>query len=101
MSVGSGDFAGLGQVTVTLNGRNYRLRCGDGEETRLFALADHLRSKIDSLVTQFGQAGDDRLLVMAALMIADELFEAKPDLAASGRQAGAPAETLRKARTSG
>jgi cell division protein ZapA len=67
----------MGQVTVTLNGRAYRLGCGDGEEERLIALADHVRSKLDTLVAQFGQAGNDRLLLMAALLIADELWDAR------------------------
>lgn len=67
----------MGQVTVTLNGRAYRLSCGDGEEQRLTALADHVRSKLDVLVAQFGQAGNDRLILMAALLIADELWEAR------------------------
>jgi len=79
----------VGHVTVTLNGRNYRLRCGDGEEHRLLALADVVRGKLDGLVRQFGQAGDDRLLAMAALLVADDLFEARAELAAlRGDEAG-------------
>jgi cell division protein ZapA len=70
----------MGQVTVTLNGRSYRLRCGDGEEQRLIALADHVRSKLNGLVQQFGQAGEDRLLLMSALLIADELWDARARL---------------------
>lgn len=67
----------MGQVTVTLNGRAYRLSCGEGEEKRLLALADHVRDKLDLLVAQFGQAGNDRLMLMAALLIADELWDAR------------------------
>lgn len=67
----------MGQVTVTLNGRSYRLRCGDGEEKRLLALSSHVKSKVDGLVAEFGQVGDDRLMLMAALLIADELWEAR------------------------
>ena len=65
----------MGQVTVTLNGRTYRLRCGDGEEPRLLALAEHVKGKVDQLVGEFGQVGDDRLMLMAALLVTDELFE--------------------------
>ncbi len=72
----------MGQVSVTLNGRTYRLRCEDGEEQRLFALAEHVREKVDQLVRDFGQIGDDRLLLMASLLVADELFEARERLAA-------------------
>ena len=65
----------MGQVTVTLNGRTYRLRCEDGEEQRLLALAEHVREKVDRLVAEFGQIGEDRLLFMASLLVTDELFE--------------------------
>lgn len=67
----------MGQVTVTLNGRTYRLRCEDGEEQRLLALAEHVRQKVDQLVAEFGQIGEDRLLFMASLLVTDELFEAR------------------------
>ena len=66
----------MGQVTITLNSRTYRLRCGDGEERRLLQLADHLKRRIDGLAAEFGQVGDDRLLVMAALLVTDELLDA-------------------------
>ena len=80
----------MGQVTVTLNGRTYRLRCGDGEEARLFALAEHVRGKVESLLGEFGQIGDDRLLLMAALLVTDELFDSRDRLAVVERTAPAP-----------
>lgn len=58
-----------------MNGRTYRLACGDGEETRLQSLAAHVKAKVDTLAQQFGQVGEDRLFLMAALLVADELFE--------------------------
>ena len=70
----------MGQVSITLNGRTYRLRCGDGEEARLLELAAHVRNKIEHLATDFGQVGDDRLMIMAALLVTDELFEARARL---------------------
>ena len=72
----------MGQVTITLNGRTYRLRCGEGEEQRLIELADMVRDKLTPLVQEFGQAGDDRLLLMTALLMADELLDARARLAA-------------------
>ncbi len=75
----------MGQISVTLNGRTYSLRCGEGEEERLLALASLVKQRVEALAVEFGQIGDDRLLLMAALMIADELFDAKDALAASGR----------------
>lgn len=78
----------MGQVTVTLNGRTYRLRCEDGEEERLLALAEHVRGKIDGLIAQFGQIGEDRLLLMASLLVTDELFDSRDQLARAGARSG-------------
>ena len=77
----------MGQVTVTFNGRTYRLTCGDGEESRLVDLADYFNRKIEELVAEFGHPGDDRLTVMAALLITDELFEAREALGSPGDDA--------------
>jgi len=71
----------MGQVTVTVNGRTYRLRCGEGEEERLIALATHVSQRIEGLAAEFGQVGDERLLLMAALLIADELWDTRDQLA--------------------
>lgn len=67
----------MGQVAISLMGRSYRFVCGDGEETRIKALGDYVRTKVDQLGQDMGRTADDRLLVMAALMLADELFEAR------------------------
>jgi cell division protein ZapA len=65
----------MGQVSVTLNGRTYRLECGEGEETHLIALAEYLGSHVDTMKQKFGQVGDDRLILMASLLVTDELWE--------------------------
>ena len=67
----------MGQVTVTLNGRSYRLSCEPGEEARRTLLAAEVKARLDTLIGQFGNAGDDRLLLMAALTLADELLDAR------------------------
>jgi cell division protein ZapA len=81
---------GMGQVTITLNGRSYRLHCGDGEEKRVQQLAQHVAEKMETLVGEFGSGGHDRLLVMTALLIADELFEIR-DRGRGARDAAQPA----------
>jgi cell division protein ZapA len=63
------------QVTVTINGRNFRMACEDGQEDHLRQLAKDLDDRIVALRGQFGEIGDARLTVMAALMIADQLSE--------------------------
>jgi len=66
----------MAQVNTTIAGRQFRLACEDGQEDHLQALAKDLDERIIDLRRKFGEIGDTRLTVMAALMIADELVEA-------------------------
>jgi cell division protein ZapA len=66
----------VSQVNVTINGRQFRMACEDGQEDRLRQLAKELDDRISALRGQFGEIGDARLTVMAALLVADELSEA-------------------------
>ncbi|MBK5962289.1 cell division protein ZapA [Rhodoplanes elegans] len=66
----------MAHVSVTINGRQYRMACDDGQEHHLARLAHDLDQRITKLRTNFGEIGDMRLTVMAALLIADELAEA-------------------------
>jgi cell division protein ZapA len=63
-------------VNVTINGRQYRMACEEGQEPRLLRLAESLESRIQSLRGKFGEIGDARLTVMAALTVCDELLDA-------------------------
>ena len=72
----------MAQVTVTIAGRSYRMACGDGDETRLEGLAAMFDARIEELRSAFGEIGDMRLHVMAALTVADELDETKSRLQA-------------------
>lgn len=83
----------MGQVTITLNGRTYRLSCADDEEERLHQLVEHVRGKVDQLASEFGQIGNERLMLMSALMVADELF----DLRDAGNNANKTIKTTDKA----
>jgi cell division protein ZapA len=66
----------MAQVSVTINGRQYRMACEDGQESHLMRLAKDLDLRIGELRAKFGEIGDMRLTVMAALTVADELTEA-------------------------
>lgn len=70
----------MGQVNITLNGRTYNLECDDGEEDHLIRLAGQMSENLQALKGRFGQVGDDRLLLMAGLMFADELAETRKRL---------------------
>src|SRR5208282_6725602 len=65
----------MSQVSVTINGRQFRMACEDGQEGHLMDLARQLDVRIESLRAKFGEIGDTRLTVMAALTVADELAE--------------------------
>lgn len=69
------------EIAITINGRNYRVTCGDGEEARLRALAQGFDDRVQKLLRQVGQAGESQLLVVTALMLADELDETRAELA--------------------
>jgi cell division protein ZapA len=69
------------QVNVTINGRQFRMACEAGDESNLLRLAADLDQRITRLRERFGEIGDTRLTVMAALTLADELNETKEKLA--------------------
>ena len=85
----------MGQVAITLNDRTYRLVCDDGEEDRLVELAGFLKGKVEQLRAELGHVGDERLMLMAALMIADELFDARAAQGGVKAQASAGAPPAR------
>jgi cell division protein ZapA len=66
----------MSQVNATIAGRQFRLACEDGQEEHLHALAKDIDQRIIDLRRKFGEIGDTRLTVMAALVLADELVEA-------------------------
>jgi cell division protein ZapA len=70
------------QITVGIAGKSYRMACGEGEEAHLEGLAGAFDAKIAEMRAAFGEIGDMRLHVMAALTLADELAEARSRLAA-------------------
>ena len=67
----------MAHVSVTINGRQYRMACDDGQELHLGRLAHDLDQRIANLRASFGEIGDMRLTVMAALTLADELSDAR------------------------
>ncbi|WP_372422950.1 cell division protein ZapA [Salinarimonas chemoclinalis] len=70
------------QITVVIAGKTYRMACGAGEEARLEGLASMLDAKIGEMREAFGEIGDMRLQVMAALTFADTLVDAQARIAA-------------------
>ncbi len=77
---GSSREVPVAQVALSFNKRSYRFDCGDADADRLERLANHVKQTLDTLVLEHGPIGDERLVLMAALMITDELFEARADI---------------------
>jgi cell division protein ZapA len=65
----------MAQVVVTIDGKAYRMACEEGQESRLEGLAENFDRYVGHLKGQFGEIGDLRLTVMAAIMVMDELSE--------------------------
>ncbi|HEV2302403.1 MAG TPA: cell division protein ZapA [Stellaceae bacterium] len=94
----------MATVAVTINGRPFTLACDDGEEARIRRLAQYVDRKVGEFVGRVGQIGEARLILLAALVIADELAEASARLAApaddgvgkgeNGEAAGRAADSL-------
>ncbi len=76
----------MGQVNIRINGQPYELACDDGQESHLRGLAEMVDQQVADLARSVGQVGDARLLLMAALLICDELAEARQHV----RTVGAP-----------
>ncbi len=66
----------MSHINVTINGRQYRMACEEGQEVRLLKLAESLESRVEQLRGKFGEIGDQPLTVMAALTVCDELLDA-------------------------
>ena len=65
----------MAQVTVTIDGKAYRMACEEGQENHLSELADKFDRYVSHLKTQFGEIGDLRITVMAGIMVMDELSD--------------------------
>ncbi|WBQ11858.1 cell division protein ZapA [Hyphomonadaceae bacterium BL14] len=67
----------MSKVTISLNGRAFTIGCEEGQQAYLRELATHLDGHVRELAERVGQIGDVRLLLMAALIVGDELREAQ------------------------
>lgn len=65
----------MAQVTVSIDGKAYRMACEEGQEDHLIELATNFDQYVGHLKAQFGEIGDLRLTVMAGIMVMDELSE--------------------------
>jgi cell division protein ZapA len=97
----------MGKVDLEIHGRRYAIGCEDGQEAHIRKLAGDFDATVSQLVGSVGEIGENRLFLMAALMLADELHDARQraikadagavDREASRRAAPAIAQTRRAA----
>jgi cell division protein ZapA len=78
----------VAQVSVSINGRQYRMACEDGQENHLLELAAEVNRRIHAMREEFGEVGDMRLTIMAAITIADEFKEVANRVKQLERQLG-------------
>ncbi len=69
----------MADIQIVVNGRPYDIACNDGEEDRLRALAQDLDRRVTGIAQSVGQVGDSRLLLLACLLVADELAESRTE----------------------
>ena len=70
----------MAEVPFSFNQRTYRFLCDEHDARRLTDIVDYLSSKLDGMLQEHGAVGDERLILMAALMVTDELFDARADV---------------------
>ena len=84
----------MAQLTVRINGYSYTVACEDGQETHLQDMARQVEARIESIKALGSPSGEGRLLVLAALLMADELHDTAIELRAlRGQAATAPIST--------
>jgi cell division protein ZapA len=71
----------MSSVNITINEKQYRVACEPGQEQRVTQLAQDFDERIAGMRSRFGEVGDARLTVMAAMMIGDELLDARAKIA--------------------
>lgn len=83
----------MAQMTIRINGYAYVVGCDDGQEAHLTAMAGEIEARVNSIKALGGQSGESRLLVLAALLMADELHDLKieAEQLRASRPADAPA----------
>lgn len=67
-------------VNVSINGQQYPIACDDGQEAHVARLADYVDKRVKELIAAVGHVGDNRLLVMTGIILADEMSDAYAEM---------------------
>lgn len=74
----------MAHINLTINGRNYGMECGDGQEPRVQELGKYIEARLKAIAASGAGQSENHLLVLTALMMADEVFDLRDNLAALG-----------------
>lgn len=84
----------MAEVSLHINGRQYRIGCDPGEEERVAQLGEYIDKQVRSVAGPGVQASDAHLLVLGSIIMCDELFELKDMLAQAQNQYNAVSQKL-------
>ena len=74
----------MAEVTLNIHGRDYAMECDDGQEERVIALGDYVDGKMRQISDAGAASGEAHLFILTSLMMADEVFNLKNEVAAAG-----------------
>jgi cell division protein ZapA len=80
----------MGNVTLTVNGRQYAISCDDGQERRVMELGHFIDKRLREIARGAGAVSEQHLMVLTSLLMADELFDSKARVEELEEQATAP-----------
>ena len=86
----------MAQVTVKINGYTYTVGCEDGQEEHLNAMSAQVESRVESIKALGSQSGEARLLVLASLLMADEIHDLRAEIETARAAASRPAPAVGK-----
>ena len=84
----------MAKADITLRGRNYSIACAPGQEGRIVALSQQLDTRVKHIASAVGDIGEERLLLITALALLDELDAARREGGASPAAGQKAAEAM-------
>ena len=73
----------MAQLTLQINGKPYVVGCEDGQERHLQTLGALVDAKVSEVGSSGAGLGDTRLMLMGALILADEVTSVRARLTAA------------------
>lgn len=76
----------MAEVNVFINGRSYGIACDDGQEQRVLDLSRYVDSRVKEIAKAGAATTEGHLLVLASILLADEIFDLKDGMVAVQRE---------------